>query len=253
MKQFKFKFTVGSSAIFVLSRIRKARRYIAETDKYTDEDRFNFACEIIDHMRKRSLTTTLVYGKENLPADGGYILYSNHQGKYDALGILLNHPGPCRVLWERRAATKFLAKECCGLLGGQTIDFEDIKDSIKVLRIITEQVKEGKRFLIFPEGRYDGNKNEMLDFKTGCFYCSLNSKAPMIPVAIYDSYKAMDTNNIFKKVTTEVHFLKPIYFEEYGEMTKSEIADLIKSRIGEKLAERKAEKEKARLEKGKNK
>ena len=48
MKQFKFKFTVGSSAIFVLKRIRKARRYIAETDKYTDEDRFNFACEIID-------------------------------------------------------------------------------------------------------------------------------------------------------------------------------------------------------------
>ena len=251
MKQFKFKFTVASSTIFVLTRIKKARRYIAETDKYTDEDRYNFACEIIDHMRKRSRTTTLVYGKENLPTEGGYILYSNHQGKYDALGILLSHPGPCRVLWERRAATRFLAKECCGLLGGQTIDFEDIKDSIKVLRTITEQVKEGKRFLIFPEGRYDGNKNEMLDFKTGCFYCSLNSKAPIIPIAIYDSYKAMDINNIFKKVTTEVHYLKPIYFEEYGEMTKSEIADLVKTRIGEKLREIKASKETALLSEGK--
>lgn len=251
MKQFKFKFTVASSWFFVLNNIKRARRYIAETDKYTDEDRFNFACKIIDHMRRRSRTTTLCFGRENLPTEGGYILYSNHQGKYDALGILLNHPGPCRVLWERHAASRYLAKECCGLLGGQTIDFEDIKDSIKVLRTITEQVKEGKRFLIFPEGRYDGNKNEMLDFKTGCFYCSLNSGAPIVPVAIYDSYKAMDTNNIFKKVTTEVHYLKPIYFEEYGNLTKSEIAALVKSRIGEKLSEIKASKEQARLTSGK--
>lgn len=251
MKQLRFKFTVASSTVYVLSNIKKARRYIAETDKYSDEDRFNFACQIIDHMRRRSRTTTLVFGQENLPKEGGYILYSNHQGKYDALGILLNHPGPCRVLWERHAASRFLAKECCGLLGGQTIDFEDIKDSIKVLRTITEQVKEGKRYLIFPEGRYDGNKNEMLDFKTGCFYCSLNSKAPIIPIAIYDSYKAMDDNNIFKKVTTEVHYLKPIYFEEYGEMTKSEIAALVKSRIGEKLSEIKAEKENKQLISGK--
>ena len=128
MKQFKFKFTVASSWYFILKNIKRSRRYISETDKYSYEDRFNFACKIIDHMRKRSRTTTLCYGKENLPKDGGYILYSNHQGKYDALGILLNHPGPCRVLWERKAASVYLATERGGLLGGQSIDIEDIKE-----------------------------------------------------------------------------------------------------------------------------
>ncbi len=251
MKQFKFKFTVASSIFFIMRNVKKARKYIADTENYSDIDRYNFACKIIEHMRKRSRTTTLVFGKKNLPENGGYILYSNHQGKYDALGILLNHPGPCRVLWERKAASKYLAKECCGLVGGQTIDFEDIKDSILVLKKIAEDVQEGKRYLIFPEGRYEGNKNEMLDFRTGCFYCSLKSKAPIIPVAIYDSYKAMDINNIFKKAITEVHYLSPIYFEEYGKFSKSEIADLVKTRIAEKMKEIKSRREPLRIESGK--
>ena len=30
-----------------------------------------------------------VYGRENIPTDSNYIMYPNHQGKYDALGIIL--------------------------------------------------------------------------------------------------------------------------------------------------------------------
>lgn len=241
MKQLRFKYTVATSLLFALVNIRKAHKMMKNTEKYSEEDRYALALKMMNHMRKRSRTETDVFGEENLIEDGGYILYSNHQGKYDALGILLCHKKPCRVLWERHAANRFLARECNELLGGQTIELDDVRDSVRVLRTIAEEVKQGKRYLIFPEGRYDGNKNELLDFKTGCFYCSLNSRAPIIPVAIYDSYKAMDTNN-FKKVKTEVHYLKPIFFEEYGKMTKAEIAELVKSRIRDKLAAIKARK-----------
>ena len=85
-----------------------------------------------------------------------------------------------------------------------------------------------------PEGGYTDNKNEHQEFQSGCFDCSLKSKKPILPVAIYDSYKAMNSNS-FKKVITQVHFLKPIYFDEYGHMNKTEIAGLVKERIREKL------------------
>lgn len=245
MKQLRFKYTVASSLFYVLFNIREAKRYAFDTTgKYTAEQKYEKALKYIDHMRRRSRTKTLVFGKENLPTDSGYIMYSNHQGKYDALGILLNHDKPCSVLWEKKAAERFLAREVCALLNGKKIDHSDLRETIKVLNEIANEAANGGRFLIFPEGGYDNNKNELQEFKTGCFICSIKSKTPIVPVVIYDSWRAMDTNT-FGKVTTEVHYLPPILPSEYEGMSKVELCELVKSRIADKLEEIKKSKNKA--------
>ena len=51
-----------------------------------------------------------------------------------------------------------------------------------------------------------------------------------MPVALIDSYKPFELNSL-KPVTTQVHFLEPIYYEEYKELTTKEIAELTKSKI----------------------
>ena len=56
------------------------------------------------------------------------------------------------------------------------------------------------------------------------------SRAPIVPVAIIDSYKPFGVNSL-RRVRTQVHFLEPILYEEYYEMTTQEISDLVKSRI----------------------
>ena len=66
--------------------------------------------------------------------------------------------------------------------------------------------------------------------------CSLESKTPVVPVCIIDSYKSMNVNN-FKPCTTQVHFLKPIPYSEYEGMRKVELCELVKQRIQEKLDE----------------
>ena len=45
-----------------------------------------------------------------------------------------------------------------------------------------------------------------------------------------DSYKAFDTGSI-KPLTVQVHFLEPIYYEEYKDMKTTEIAAEVKRRI----------------------
>ena len=55
-------------------------------------------------------------------------------------------------------------------------------------------------------------------------------------VVVYDSYKSMNSNT-FEKVTTQVHYLRPIYYNEYQGMKKPEICELVKSRISTKLEE----------------
>ena len=95
---------------------------------------------------------------------------------------------------------------------------------------IADEVKNGRRYIVFPEGGYDHNKNELQDFMAGSFKCATKAKAPIVPVAIIDSYKPFGVNSL-RKVKTQVHFLAPIFYEEYGKMTTAEIAEMVKGRI----------------------
>ena len=49
-------------------------------------------------------------------------------------------------------------------------------------------------------------------------------------MALIDSYKAFDTGSV-KPLTVQVHFLEPIYYEEYKDMKTTEIAAEVKRRI----------------------
>ena len=236
MKDLRFKYVALSSALFVGWAVPRANHMIRHKEKYDIDKRWRLALTIVRHMAKRARAKTEVFGLENLPKEDGYIMYSNHQGKYDALGIMLSIPGKCAMLWEEKSADRIVARQVCGLVEGKTISFTDHRNQIEVLNQITEELKQGKNYLIFPEGGYSDNKNNLQEFKTGCFSCSIKSKSPVVPVAIYDSWRAMDTNN-FKKVTTQVHFLKPIYYEEYAGMRKKELCELVKERIEEKMAQ----------------
>ena len=100
---------------------------------------------------------------------------------------------------------------------------------------LNSNVKKGKRYILFPEGGYDfNNRNNVCNFKAGSFKIALKTKAPIIPVALIDSYKVFNSFNL-GPVTTQVHYLKPILFDEYGSLKTHEIAELVQRRIQEKI------------------
>lgn len=90
--------------------------------------------------------------------------------------------------------------------------------------------KNGRRYFIFPEGQYNDNTNNVLSFKPGAFKCSVKAKAPIVPVALVDSYKVFKRNTL-RTVKTQVHFLKPLYYEDYKEYSTTEIAEIVRERI----------------------
>ena len=225
MLNLRFKYVVASSGLFVLWAVPKANKMIRKKEKYSLKVRYGHAKCIMNHLRKRARTTTVVTGKENIPSDGGCIL-----------GILLALDKPCGMLFGKVQASRLLSRQVVGLVEGVVIDLTDPRDEVRAIRKVTEEVGKGRDFLIFPEGGYTDNKNKLQEFHTGCFSCTLKTKKPVVPVCIYDSYKSMNSNT-FERVETQVHFLKPIYYEEYNGMKKSQLAQLVKDRIQEKLNE----------------
>ncbi len=236
MGMLRFYYVALSSPFFVAHMMLTYRKYIKNPEKYNTEDRYRLAQRIMDHMRRRGRTTTKVFGLENLPDEGGYIVYSNHQGKYDALGIMLHHDKPMSVLMEKKQSEKILAKQVINLVDGKRLDFENPRQQLRVLSEIAKEVADGKKYLIFPEGKWGDNKNHLQKFNSGCFRCSIDSKTPIIPCILVDSYKALNGNSL-KKCQTEVHYLPPIMYEEYKGLKKTQISEMVKGRIQDKLNE----------------
>ena len=95
---------------------------------------------------------------------------------------------------------------------------------------MTKEVLEGRNYVIFAEGTRSRQQNQVQEFKGGTFKSAINAKCPIVPVALIDSYKPFDTRSI-EKVTVQVHFLPPLYYEEYKGMKSLEIAAEVQRRI----------------------
>lgn len=217
--------------------IPKMRHEADHPEKYSVEERYALCRHAIRLMKLTGGIHTKAYGTENLPAEGGYMMYPNHQGKYDALGIMDTHDKPCSLVMDKAKSNTILVKEFVDLVQGKRLDKKNVRQALSIINEVAEEVSNGARYILFPEGGYDfNNRNNVCNFKAGSFKIALKSKAPIVPVALIDSYRVF--NSFWMgPVTTQVHYLKPIYFEEYGSLRTQEIANLVRDRIQEKIDE----------------
>ena len=191
---------------------------------------------LFDIIKKRGKITLISEGQEKLPQEGGYILYCNHQGKFDAQCVLDTHAKPCTYVIGSKTKGQPLVTEFTAMLNAKWIDHKNVREQVGIFSQVTAEIKEGRRYLIFPEGGYDDNHNNLIEFKSGCFTPAVRTGCPIIPVCLYDAWKIFGRNSL-KKVTAYVYYLDPIYYDEYKDLRKSEIAELVKSRINAKLEE----------------
>lgn len=217
--------------------IPKMRNRADHPEKYTEEQRYALVHHVIYLMNKTGKITTEAYGLENLPKEGGYMMYPNHQGKYDVLGIMYTHKKPCSFVMDKNKSHTILVREFCDLVQGKRLEKDNPRQGITIINQVADDVAAGKRYILFPEGGYKfNNKNKVCDFKAGSFKIALKSKAPIIPITLIDSYKVFNSFHV-GPLTTQVHYLKPIMYEEYKDLKTQEIAELVKQRIQEKIDE----------------
>ena len=218
-------------APYIIPLMRKMAKH---PERYTEEERYALSRRAIRYMKDSGDIVTEAYGTENLPKDGGYVMFPNHQGKYDALGIIFAHDRPCTFVMDKKKSYTFLVKELVELIGAKRLDIHNVRQGFKVMKEITEELKSGKRFILFSEGGYQKNRNKVQEFKPGSFKCALNAKAPMVPVALIDSYKPFNSFAI-GKIVTKVIFLEPLYYDDYKSMKTVEIAEVVRNRIIEAM------------------
>ncbi|MCR5502213.1 MAG: 1-acyl-sn-glycerol-3-phosphate acyltransferase [Lachnospiraceae bacterium] len=233
----RFYFVITVSIFQILYLIFMSHYIDRHSEKYTEESRYRLALWASGVIERNSRIKTEGYGMENLPKEGGYMLYPNHQGRYDAVGIMLTHEKPVSVVVDKERAKIVLLNEFISLVQGKRLDKHDIRSQVQLITEISKEVSEGRRYILFPEGGYDDKQSNAVDaFLPGSFKAAIRAKCPIVPVALIDSYRLF-TRNSLKKLTTQVHYLKPLYYEDYKDLSTKEIAGLVRSTIISKISE----------------
>lgn len=225
----------------IIYYVVKSRIWIRHPEKHTEEECYKLANEMITKMNRSSGYNTITYGQENLPKEGGYMLYPNHQGKYDVLGIFNTHEKPLTFIMDEKRSHIILVNEFLQLVKGKRLEMDNPRQTISVFQEIAQELKDGRKYILFPEGGYkENNRNIVESFKPGSFKLAQMSRTPIVPVALVDSYKVYNSDN-FGPVTTYVYYLEPIPYEEYKDLKTKEIAEIVEGRIKAKIAEHMAQ------------
>ena len=161
-------------------------------------------------------------------------MFPNHQGLFDVLALFATCPRPFSVVIKKEAAELVLVKQVLGAMRSLPMDRDDIKDQVRVIGEVTKRVKQGDNFVIFPEGHRSRNGNEILEFKSGTFKSAVKAGCPIVPVALINSYRPFDIRSL-RRERVEIHYLEPIYPDQYAGMKTVEIAQIVHDRIQEEI------------------
>jgi 1-acyl-sn-glycerol-3-phosphate acyltransferase len=214
----------------------KLCRYAKDTERYPEQEKYDHIRYIMNLAVKSGNIDLTVTGQDKLPKENGFILYGNHQGMFDVVALVATFPRILGAVFKKELANIPFLKQVIACTKSFAMDREDVRQSLTVIQKVTEEVKLGRNYLIFPEGTRSKKGNVMGEFHGGSFRCAVKAKCPIVPVAFIDSFKVLDQKGC-KKVGVQIHFLEPIPFEEYGHMKTVEIAQLVKDRIQQAIDE----------------
>ena len=213
---------------------QKLCRYAKHPEKYSEEEMYRHIQYILKRAVRGGNIDLQVSGTENIPKEGGFMLYANHQGMFDVLAVAATCDIPVGAVLKKELYDIPFLHQVAICTKSFPMDREDVRQSLTVIQSVIREVKAGRNYLIFPEGTRSRNGNQMGQFHSGSFRCATKSKCPIVPVALVDSSKVLDQKGS-KPVTVQIHYLKPICWEEYGNLKTTELAALVKERIAQAI------------------
>ena len=228
-------------ALMVLNNIWKVPgawtklcRYAKDPNRYPEAESYAHIQWMLQRAIKGGNVQLKVTGQENIPPQGGFVFYANHQGMFDVLAIVATCDMPLGAVFKKELSNVPFIKQIVSCTRSFAMDREDVRQSLTVIQAVTKELQNGRSYLIFPEGTRSRNGNQMGEFHGGSFRCAVKAKAPIVPIAMVDCFKVLDQKGS-DPVTVQIHYLEPIPYEEYKDLKTPDLAALVKERIAQTI------------------
>lgn len=213
----------------------KLCRHAKHPEKYPERVRYGHIQHAFQLAVKTGNIDLQVFGKENIPTDEPFMMYPNHQGKFDPIPIVASCDVPMGVVMKKELLDHPALRRIAQSTKSFGMDRENVRQSLTVINAVIDELKKGRNYLIFPEGEANRCTNEVSAFHSGSFRCAIKTHCTIVPVALIDCFKPMDYPGT-DPVTVQVHYLKPIPYAQYQGMNTTELAALVRQRIVDTIA-----------------
>ena len=212
----------------------KLCHYAKHSNEYPEAEKYALMRKFAKCMIDGGRVTLEVHGQENLPQDSCFMFFPNHQGLFDGFAIVHVMERPFSTVYKKELDKIPFVKQVLASVKAVALDRDDIRQGLAVINQVSDEVKNGRNFMIFAEGTRSKNENQLLDFKGGSFKSATKVKCPIVPVALIDSYQVFDSHSL-KRITVQVHFLQPLYYDDYKGMRTTQIAEIVKEAVEEAM------------------
>ena len=209
------------------------RKFGKHPEKYPMSVRYKKVRKLLLALNKSFNVNYFVEGQENIPEETCCFI-SNHLSAYDPLSLICVMDKPCTFVAKKELENKPFAGKIIKGMGGLFIDRKDLKQSLRIMMQVEEDLKnkKDKNWIIYPEGTR--NKDTMLNLKMfhhGTFRPAVKAGVPIVPVATYGTFRVLKGKPNFKKYPVFIKFLKPLYPEDYKDMSTLDIANYVQGLI----------------------
>ena len=167
-------------------------RYARHPERYPETVRWAHIQKLLHLVISSGNVELQITGTENIPTEGGFLMYGNHQGLFDVVALGATCPMPLGAVLKKELSNVPLIKQIIPCTKSFPMDREDVRQSLTVIQAVTEEVEKGRRYIIFPEGTRSKNGNKMGEFHAGSFRCAVKAKCPIVPLAFVDCFQVLD-------------------------------------------------------------
>jgi 1-acyl-sn-glycerol-3-phosphate acyltransferase len=220
------------------ANVWRLRKYSFKPEKYDVRVKYakirKFLLSICADMRCRIIVT----GLENIPQGTNVLFVSNHQSNADPLTLIAILKDPIAFLAKKEAKKFIYVGTIIKALDSVFIDRDDIRAEIKSIRLLSDRLTKipEQSFVIYPEGtRSRDPEHQVADFKPGALKPAFLTGKPIVPVAVFGTFRCLDRKFEMKRFPVQIAFLKPIMPEELKKTNTVELAKKVQAEITEQV------------------
>jgi 1-acyl-sn-glycerol-3-phosphate acyltransferase len=212
-----------------------AKRYPA-----TSKLKHFFGKQIVAVPMHLSRIKTTVVGKEHLPQQAPFLIYSNHTSELD-ISILM--------CYLREYPVAFLAKDAvrrylsvgkwAESIGCVMLNRDNNRQGNEAISQVISNLKNGLVMVVFPEGTFERKVAlELLKFRSGAFKIALSSGVPVVPITIVKEPTFYDKKwPRSKRMDLVIH--PPLSYDRYKEESSRQLGLRIRTIIESGLQKKK--------------
>jgi 1-acyl-sn-glycerol-3-phosphate acyltransferase len=172
-----------------------------------------------------------VHGRENIDQDKPYIYIFNHRSFIDAPVIPMTIPQEVRAIGKKELSKIPVFGTVIGMLA-VWVDRSDSESRRVSVEKLIQYLNQGISIVVAPEGTRNDSLETLLPFQKGAFRLSVDTRLPILPMAILGADKVMARGSLLLRPgKVRVYFSSPISPPTPSETAVNDLLEKSRNRL----------------------